>query len=171
MKIPYNHRNCQSLFGYALNVHKRSGGICQFCSCNAGEQVDFDLWRQMSVEHIIGRIKGGDVKDVRVAITQRFPELSPTERERLVQRIDEANTVTACGFCNSMTSQHDKHGKRISDLLDGAKGTPDEIVDMILIEISKVFEEKRVDVRRKIEAVRAAFDRLVEPDLLKARVQ
>ena len=65
MHKPYDYRNCQSLFGYALNVHKRSGCVCQFCGCSAGEQVDFDVWRQMSVEHIIGRIKGGDVRDVR----------------------------------------------------------------------------------------------------------
>ena len=32
--------------------------VCQFCGCSAGEQVDFDVWRQISVEHIIGRIKG-----------------------------------------------------------------------------------------------------------------
>ena len=171
MEKPYNYRNCQSLFGYALNVHKRSGGICQFCGCNAGEKVDFDLWRQLSVEHIIGRIRGGDVKDIRIAIAHRFPELSPAERERLVQRIDESNTVTACGFCNSMTSQHDKHGKKISEILDGAKGSPDEIVDMILLEICKMFEEKRVDVRRKIEAVRVSFDSLVQPDLIKARAR
>lgn len=171
MEKPYDYRNCQSLFGYALNVHKRSGGICQFCGCNAGEQVNFDLWRQMSVEHILGRIKGGDVKDVRMATARRFPELSPAERERLVKRIDEANTVTACGFCNSMTSQHDKYGKRMSELLDGAEGSPDEVVNVVLLEISKMFEEKRADVGRKIEAVRNAFDKLVKPDLIKARVR
>ena len=32
--------------------------VCQFCGCSAGEQVDFDVWRQISVEHIIGRIQG-----------------------------------------------------------------------------------------------------------------
>lgn len=134
-------------------------------------RFDFDVWRQMSVEHIIGRIKGGDVRDVRLAIARRFPELSSAERERLVQRIDEANTVTACSFCNSMTSQHDKHGRSMSELLDGAEGSPDEIVEMILLEISKIFDDKRAAVRRKIEAIHAAFDRLVKPDLLKARVR
>jgi len=147
MHKPYDYRNCQSLFGYALNVHKRSGCVCQFCGCSAGEQVDFDVWRQMSVEHIIGRIKGGDVRDVRLAIARRFPELSSAERERLVQRIDEANTVTACGLCNSMTSQHDKHERSMSQLLEGAEGSPDEIVEMILLEINKMFDDKRVVVR------------------------
>ena len=103
-----------------------------------------------------------------MAIARRFPELTSAERERLVQRIDEANTVTACSFCNSMTSQHDKHGSSISKLLDRAKGSPDEIVDMILLEINKLFDDKRVTVT-KIEAIHAAFDRLVRPDLLKAR--
>ena len=59
MQKPYDYRNCQSLFGYALNVHRRSGCVCQFCGCSAGEQVDFDVWRQMSVEHIIGRKTSG----------------------------------------------------------------------------------------------------------------
>jgi len=56
-----------------------------------------------------------------------------------------------------------------SQLLDRAKGSADEIVDMILLEINKLFDDKRVTVRRKIEAIHAAFDHLVRPDLLKAR--
>ena len=59
----------------------------------------------------------------------------------------------------------------MSELLDSAEGSPDEIVEMILLEISKIFDDKRVAVRRKIEAVHAAFDSFVKPDLLKERVR
>ena len=54
----------------------------------------------------------------------------------------------------------------MSELLDGAGGSPDEIVEMILLEISKIFDDKRVAVRRKIEAIHVAFDPFVKPDLL-----
>ena len=46
-----------------------------------------------------------------------------------------------------MTSQHDKHGRSMSQLLEGAEGSPDEIVEMILLEINKMFDDKRVVVR------------------------
>jgi hypothetical protein len=61
-----------------------------------------------------------------------------------------------------MTSRHDKHGRSMSQLLEGAEGSPDEIVEMILLEINKMFEDKRVVVRRKIEALHDAFDRFVK---------
>src|SRR5205807_243716 len=54
----YDYRNCQSLFGYAAKVHERSGGVCQLCSAGAAG-LDFDLWRQMTVEHLIGESQGG----------------------------------------------------------------------------------------------------------------
>ena len=59
----------------------------------------------------------------------------------------------------------------MSELLDRAKGSPDEIVEMILLEVSKMFDDKRLAVRRKMEAIHAPFDRLVKPDLLKARAR
>ena len=52
----YGHRNCQSLFGYAAKVHERSGGVCQLCDAGAVE-LGFDLWRQMTVEHLIGKAR------------------------------------------------------------------------------------------------------------------
>jgi hypothetical protein len=45
----YDYRNCQSLFGYAAKVHERSGGVCQLCGAG-GPEVDFDFWRQLTVE-------------------------------------------------------------------------------------------------------------------------
>ena len=44
----YDYRNCQSLFGYATEVHQRSGGVCQLCDAGA-TGLDFDLWRQLTV--------------------------------------------------------------------------------------------------------------------------
>ena len=53
----YDYRNCQSLFGYAAKVHERSGGVCQLCGAGTAG-LDFDLWRQMTVEHLIGESQG-----------------------------------------------------------------------------------------------------------------
>jgi pentatricopeptide repeat protein len=44
------------LFGYAAKVHERSGGICQLCGAGRVE-LAFDLWRQMTVEHLIGEAR------------------------------------------------------------------------------------------------------------------
>lgn len=54
----YDYRNCQSLFGYAAKVHERPGAVCQLCSAG-GPEVDFDFWRQLTVEHLIGEGQGG----------------------------------------------------------------------------------------------------------------
>lgn len=77
---PYNHRQCQSLFGYAKNVHERSGCICQLCDCGSGEEISFELWRQMTVEHLIGRFQGGYLDRIGEAITERFPALPPMSK-------------------------------------------------------------------------------------------
>lgn len=75
----YDYRNCQSLFGYAAAVHERSGGVCQLCGCGA-DRLDFDLWRQMTVEHLIGSSQGGYLAQIRSALEQRLPGLTATER-------------------------------------------------------------------------------------------
>ena len=152
-----------------MQAHKRSGGICQFCRCNAGATVSYDLWRQMTIEHVIGKKRGGDLKEITIAISERFPEITSTYRNRLVQRITEANTITACSLCNSLTSQHGKNGKKIADMLREATGTPDEVVNQVLVEIANLFEAKRAEVDYKHEAIRDAFEKLVEPDLRQLR--
>ncbi len=166
MSKQYDYRNCASLFGYAEEVHKRSGGICQLCGCGEGPQVDFDLWRQMTVEHLIGQSQGGYLKDIRAAIAQRFPTLPPEERERLAQRIDKANTVTACSFCNSTTSRN-KHSEGMIQLINRIEGTPDEVVDAILLELGEVLKSKQADARMKVQTVREAFERFIEPELVR----
>jgi hypothetical protein len=117
----YNHKQCQSLFGYAAAVHIRSKGKCQLCGCGSST-LDFDLWRQMTVEHLIGKSQGGYLKQIRTSVALRFPDLLPTERESLSQRLDALNTVTACSFCNSTTSR-DINTKSMSELLHSQPST------------------------------------------------
>lgn len=74
----YDHRNCKSLFGYAAAVHIRSGGICELCGAGGGA-LDFDLWRQYTVEHVIGESQGGYLKAILKAwlpAIRRWPQAS-----------------------------------------------------------------------------------------------
>ncbi len=158
MNKQYDYHQCQSLFGYALEVHKRSKGVCQLCNYGAGQQIDFDLWRQLTVEHLIGESQGGYLKDIRIAIAQRFPVLSADEHDRLARRIDDANTVTACSFCNSTTSRN-KNPKSMWQLISDTDGTPDEVADKIIHELFTVLEHKRADVEWKLQSIRDAFEK------------
>ena len=151
----YNHKNCQSLFGYAANVHIRSGGKCQLCGCG-GSPLDFDLWRQMTVEHLVGKSQGGYFKQIRVAVAGRFPQLSTVALEELSQSIDALNTVTACSFCNSTTSRDISH-KTMSELLNDAQGSPEEAVAYLASELHKILVRKRKDVEWKLLSVKEAF--------------
>lgn len=118
----YDYRNCASLFGYAATVHARSGGIGQLCGAGA-DRVDFDWWRQLTVEHLVGEKQGGYLRSIRSALSQRLPQVAPGELAELSRRIDEANTVTACSFCNSTTSR-DLAPKSMQDLIaEAAAGT------------------------------------------------
>ena len=165
MTKEYNYRNCLSLFGYAEGVHKRSGGICQLCGAGKGKPIDFDLWRQLTVEHLIGNSQGGYLNQIRDAIYKRFPNLSDTQKEELAQRINRANTVTACHFCNSLTSRNKNFD--MTDLILNAKGEPDEVVDEVILRIKDVLKHKQIDVNKKIDSVRDAFNRLIKPELAK----
>ena len=155
----YDHKNCQSLFGYAAGVHVRSGGKCQLCGCG-GSPPDFDLWRQMTVEHLVGDSQGGYLKAIHTAVATRFPELSAPAREELSRRIDALNTVTACSFCNSTTSR-DKSPKSMSDLLQEAQGTAEDVVIHLSLELQKILARKRRDVEWKLLSVREGFQREV----------
>lgn len=155
---PYDHRNCQSLFGYAQKVHERSQYKCELCGCG-GSPPNFDLWRQFTVEHLVGEGQGGYLPALRAAVAARFPDLAPDERVGLVAEIDAANTVTACGFCNSTTSR-DRHRCDMTTLLS-VPGGPEEVLAAIQRELSEILERKRHDVRWKLASVRTAFDRMV----------
>lgn len=156
---PYNYKSCQSLFGYAAAVHVRSGGCCQLCGCG-GDPVNFDLWRQMTVEHLIGRSQGGYLNQIREAVEQRFPGLLLASREMLVKRLDEANTVTACSFCNSTTSR-DIHSKSMVGLILDSEGDPDQVYTLIFSELESILERKKADVQWKLKSVKAAFEKEV----------
>jgi len=163
---PYDYRNCQSLFGYAMVVHARSGGICVLCGAGRG-RIDFDLWRQMTVEHLIGESQGGYLSAVRTAVQDRFPDLSPIELALLVEQIDKANTVTACSFCNATTSR-DRAEQSMAEVL-AVPGTPEVVLAHVGAVTVEILERKRRVVSWKLESVRAAFESMVVPGLEAAR--
>jgi hypothetical protein len=153
----YNYKNCQSLFGYAAAVHRRSGGRCQLCGCGGGPEA-FDLWRQMTVEHLIGKSQGGYLPQIRTSVSARFPDLPPEAREALAQHLDAANTVTACSFCNSTTSR-DSSPRSMQELIHEAPGSSEEVLRYVTAELQAVLVRKRADVQWKLQAVREAFER------------
>jgi hypothetical protein len=160
----YDYRNCQSLFGYAAEVHERSGGVCQLCGCGA-DRPDFDLWRQLTVEHLVGRAQGGYLDQIKAGLSARFPEMSPPDRNELARRIDAANTVTACGFCNSTTSQ-DKAAISMAEAIASAPdGSAEKIFEAITCALPAILQQKRTKVQWKLASVREAYDRLVAPRL------
>ena len=152
----YNYRQCQSLFGYAAEVHRRSGGKCQLCGCG-GDAADFDVWRQMTVEHLLGKSQGGYLKQIQAAVEACFPFLSPDQRKALAGEIDTLNTVTACSFCNSTTSR-DVTEVSMSELIASAGGNPVELVAKLRKVLREVLERKRGDVQWKLESVRKAYE-------------
>jgi len=156
MNKRYNYRNCQSLFGYAQDVHKRSGGICQLCGAGMGEPSSFDLWRQLTVEHLVGASQGGYINEIRMAIGKRFPGLSNEQREELALRIDRANTVTACSFCNATTSR-DRNPENMAQLISEAEGESDASVNEVVLKLEEVLKRKRTDIRWKLDSIREAF--------------
>lgn len=175
-KPSYNYKNCLSLFGYAQKVHERSGGICQFCGCGANLETNsdayFDLWRQLTVEHLVGQAKDGYLKELKVAVARRFPGLSPQELEQIANQIDEANTITVCHLCNSMTSRdsNQKTAKAMTELLNEVTGEPQEVVKQVTNHLHEIHERKKGDVLWKLQSVRKEFRESVEPKLKDYRV-
>ena len=166
----YDYRNCMSLFGYAAEVHRRSGGVCQLCGAGAAA-LDFDLWRQMTVEHLIGESQGGYLKQVKGSLAQRFPGLSTGEIALLAAEIDAANTVTACSFCNSTTSR-DRAPVSMTELIETAPDGPrDEVLKHVAAALDGILAVKRRAVSWKLASVRKAFDALAAPALEEARGQ
>lgn len=157
----YDYRNCSSLFGYAAAAHIRSGAVCQLCGCGAGA-IDFDLWRQMTVEHLIGESQGGYQSAIAASVVNRFPDLSPAEHDDLTRLIDEANTVTACGFCNSTTSRN-RAPRGMAEVIEGTPGSSEEVLGAVEAETAAILQQKRADVEWKLSAVRRAFNELLVP--------
>lgn len=164
----YDHRNCQSLFGYAAKVHERSGGICQLCGAGMGG-LHFDLWRQMTVEHLIGESQGGYLAQITASVARRFPDLGPAERTELARTIDEKNTVTACSFCNSTTSRSQSES-RMDRLIEDSPGkTAEQVLAAVTAVLKDVLDDKRRNVKWKLESVRREYELRVLPSLEEAQ--
>jgi hypothetical protein len=118
----------------------------------------------MTVEHLIGRSQGGYPADILLAIKARFFQFPEPDQLRLARQIDEANTVTACSFCNSMTSR-DRSSRNMEQLLTEAEGSPDEVLAAISGELQAILERKRAEVQWKLQSVRRAFDEVIVPGL------
>src|SRR3954463_2726966 len=144
----YDYRDCQSLFGYAAAVHRRSGGICQLCGCGR-DFLDFDLWRQLTVEHVIGESQGGYLASIRKSLLTRFPELSPIDLGTLADQIDEINTITACSFCNATTSRN-QAPIGMADLLTTGPEDPSALLEHVAAALRDVLAGKRAAVEWKL---------------------
>ena len=168
MPADYDYRNCSSLFGYSAEVHRRSGGVCQLCGAGAGG-LDFDFWRQLTVEHLIGQGQGGYLKQIRDRLTERFPGMAPGDHRQLAGRIDAANTVTACQFCNATTSRTVAPVSMTDAIMGAPDGTEEDIFEWVTRDLAVALESKRETVRWKLASVRRAFDELIAPDLLAVR--
>lgn len=166
----YDHEQCQSLFGYAYRVHLRSGGVCQLCG--AGEtRLSFELWRQLTVEHLVGKAQGGCLEDIRAFVSELMPELDVEDQEGLAHAIDVANMVTACSFCNATTSRH-VSDVSMRDLIESAVSERRELADIaewIATTLRAVLHEKRKDMAWKLEAIRDQYEEGFLPAISSSR--
>jgi hypothetical protein len=118
--------------------------------------VDFDLWRKMTVEHLVGESQNGYLKQIRPLVASRFPHLTAAAREELSRRMDTLNTITACSFCNSTTSR-DVSDKAMSDLLNEGHGEVEDVMAHVTHELQGILERKRKAVEWKLLSVKEAF--------------
>lgn len=162
MPKDYNFRNCQSLFGYAEEVHKRYKGICQLCGYGSNDTIKFDLWRQLTVEHLIGQNQGGYYKDIKISVGKRFQKLSDEDKNKISKEIDSLNTITACHFCNSTTSRN-KSEKSMTELINKTKGDSQSVVCEIEKELKKILKQKKMDVKWKLNSIRKAYIEKIHP--------
>jgi hypothetical protein len=168
METPYNVSGLQSLFGYGRVTHERSGGICQLCGCGAGLEIDFDLWRQFTVEHLIGEGQGGYPLRIKAAVDAKFAHLSDYERQALAGRIHAANVVTACQFCNSTTSR-DRAPFTMEEVIAELPLDPDEALIAVAEKLQTILDKKRANVEWKLRSVYQEFCSEIRPALLKRR--
>lgn len=167
----YDPRNLESLFGYGRAAHVRSGGICQLCGCGKSRDIDFDLWRQFTIEHLIGQGDGGYPDRIRAAVSSKFGDtISAEEQTRLARDIHEANIVTACQFCNSTTSR-DRAPVTMEALISGGPQDPQALSETIVEQLQRILDRKRSIVAWKLEATREAFEREIRPELERRRAE
>lgn len=170
MDRPYDEIGLLSLFGYGRAAHERSGVICQLCGCGAGDDIDFDLWRQFTIEHLIGQGQGGYLPRIQAAIENKFPRITKGQRLDLARRIHEANLVTACQFCNSTTSR-DVSRFSMGDLLAELPDEPEALLRVLIQRLQEILDTKRERVRWKLRSVYRAFQEDIRPALLQRRQQ
>lgn len=164
----YDVTNCQSLFGYAQEVHERSGGTCQLCGAGAGSDISFDLWRQLTVEHLIGESQGGHYDQIKTALRRRFPDMPTSAVDDLTWKIELKNMITACSFCNSMTSRA-KHDVTMQSVIESAPDSPRGLMEAVEKEARRALARKWSEVEWKLSSVRDAFEAKVLPGLRRAR--
>ncbi len=148
---PYNYKNCQSLFGYAQEVHIRCKGKCQLCGCGGLEPEDFAIWRQMTVEHLIGKSQGGYLNQIKASLK----EYHDIDDDSFAKELDTLNTVSACQFCNSTTSR-DSTEVSMSEIIKKCK-TRTEIKDELSIVCKEILQCKKKKVEWKLTSVKKAF--------------
>lgn len=165
----YDYRNCQSLFGYSAAVHARSGGICALCGYGQ-DRMDFDAWRQLTVEHLIGDSQGGYPRQIREALKAKLAGAPEEAALRVAADIDAANTVTACSFCNSTTSRN-RAPISMTDLIAQGPSEPTAMLAHLSQALNDILGAKQADVAWKLASVRAAYAQHVEPLLHHARLQ
>jgi hypothetical protein len=155
----YNYKDCQSLFGYAADVHKRSGGRCVLCNAGAAltGSEKFDFWRQLTVEHIIGQQDGGYDKNIIVSVEKHLSHLSGEASEVLIDYINRKNTVSACLFCNSTTSKMQSE-KTMDELIQGGGSTVKEVKTVVRTHLQGFLEEKKKKVQWKLKSIHDAYE-------------
>jgi hypothetical protein len=124
----------------------------------------------MTVEHLIGKSQYGYIKDIRIAVSNRFPNMTDANVEELSRKIDKANTVTACSFCNSATSRHVNQYSMV-DLLQNATGEAEEVFEEVIKELDVILKQKRKSVSWKLESVKEAFNLEVREKLNETRMK
>ena len=168
MEVPYDESALQSLLGYGRAAHVRSSGICQLCGCGAGSEIDFDLWRQFTIEHLIGQGQGGYPRQIKAAVDVRFVHLSAEQRAELAGHIHDANVVTACHFCNSTTSRNIAMFT-MAEAIAALPDDPEEALAVLREKLQAVLVAKREQCDWKLRSVYRAFKDEIQPELLKRR--
>lgn len=168
----YDPRSCQSLLGYGRAAHARSGGICHYCGFGK-ERVEFYAWRQLSIDHVVpARLFPGKGKTLQSV----FPNLPELELRKLADEINKINLVTACNFCNSMTSRMNDisaEGILSPEGYSNVTSVDAEPVQVMLRRlrerVDQVLPMKRHRVEQCLRELRKTFDAEVKPELQNAR--
>lgn len=170
----------QSLLGYGLEVHKQSKAVCLYCGYGSigkeDEEAQFDLWRQLVVEHIVPHSIANE-DNIRGGIQSRFA-LAGEEETRVYLAINDMNTVTACHFCNTLArvggkDTSEKNAKEFLSIL-GCDAAEDRREDMdspgkwpesLEQTIRQTWALKCARVRPKVVGLRDRFLKQVAPGL------